>query len=186
MRRSNSSSAQCATSPTIRKPPSFFGVRARIAALVAVSDVRSGLLGSLGLRSDLAGHSRLVLQMLEAAALIAKAVALAGPVAQVVELRPPRIAVAHHFDLREARRMHGEDSLDAFVGDNAPHGDHLVDPSTFAPNEHALIHLNALLVAFDDPHVYVDGVADAQLRNVGFDLLGEGFFNKFLLVHVST
>jgi hypothetical protein len=51
----------------------------------------------------------------------------------------------------------------------------LVDPAPLAHDDRAGEYLDALLVAFDDPGVYVDGVAHLELR--GF-LLQMRLFNE--------
>jgi len=98
------------------------------------------------------------------------------------------VASADDFDLRDAGRVERKDALDAFVRDDAPDGDHLVDAATLLSDEDALIDLDALLVAFDDAHVHVDRVADGEVGNLSFglELIGDDGFEGLLLVHGSV
>ena len=108
--------------------------------------------------------------VLQAAALIAQTTALAEAVAEVEELRATSIATAENFDLRQAWRVDWERTLDAFVGDDAAHGDHFMHATSGARQKHALEDLDALLVTFDDLVVDVDRVADGELRQVSLVL----------------
>src|SRR5262245_63470737 len=87
---------------------------------------------------------------------------LAGPLAQVIQLRPPHAPVALHDDVGDAGRFDGERSLDALALNDAAHDEHPLQTAAFDCDDDAREQLDALLVAFLDQVVNVDGVNDAK------------------------
>src|SRR5690348_14108922 len=83
---------------------------------------------------------------------------LPDAIAQVVELRPADVAPGEDLDLVDDRRVHREGALDADPVGELADGEGLVDPTTLATDDHALEHLDALLVALDHAHVDLEGV----------------------------
>src|SRR5437588_6103953 len=77
------------------------------------------------------------------ARLLAHAGRLADLVAQVVELRPADVADARHVDLLDARRVHGERSLDEHLVEGLlAHGEGLADALALPLDADALEHLD--------------------------------------------
>src|SRR5690606_34723123 len=96
---------------------------------------------------------------------------LADAIAEVVELRAAHVAAASDLDVLHAGAVHGEDPLDALAGDDAPNGDRLAEAAALVGDHGAREDLDALLVAFLDEVVDVDGVAHVQHRQVLFAAL---------------
>ena len=59
-------------------------------------------------------------------------------------------------------RVHREGALDADAVGELAHGEGLVDPAVLAADDHALEHLDALLVALDHADVDLQRVARAR------------------------
>lgn len=104
--------------------------------------------------------------MLHAAAAVAQAAGAADALTQEVQLGPAGVGPADDLVLGDPRRVDREHTLHALVVDDPPHADHLVRAATLAADEHALEHLDALLVALDDAAVDIDGVAHIHARDV--------------------
>jgi hypothetical protein len=96
---------------------------------------------------------------------------LAGPVAQVIELGPPFFAAADRLDVDDVRRMQREDALDALIVDDPADGEGRVDAPAFARDDRAGEYLRPLFVAFFDPAVDIDDVADLEMRDTGLETL---------------
>jgi hypothetical protein len=62
--------------------------------------------------------------------------------------------------------MDREDSLDAFVVNDAANGESLIDAGALFHDDGASEDLDAFLIAFDDSRVYVYGIADRKLRDI--------------------
>src|SRR5678815_1742860 len=84
---------------------------------------------------------------------------------QVVELGTTNTTLAQHFDLGDVRRMQREHALDTDAGADLANGERLTDAFSVLLDDGALERLFALLVAFDNPHHDLDGVA--HLKVVG-------------------
>ena len=90
---------------------------------------------------------------------------LAGPAAQVVQLRAPHAAAAHHLDLGDLRAVEREDALDALAVADLAYGEGAVDAAVRARDAHALERLDALAGALDHLDADADGVAGRELRD---------------------
>jgi hypothetical protein len=134
--------------------------------------------GVLGpeLRSDgLACRSRL----LAVDAALAQRGGLADSLAQEVELGAAGLAVAHDFDLLDARAVHLEGALDADAAGDAADRDGSLDATTAEAHDGAFEDLDALARAFDDSGRNLDRVTRRELGDVGPDL-----FLGYLFEHV--
>jgi len=103
---------------------------------------------------------------------------LADAIAQVVELGATDPGAALHVHLRDEWRMQRINALDAFIIHDAADGKRLVDSAALAHDDGAGKHLDALLVAFNDARVNIDGIADVELRNILLEMRClDGFHN---------
>src|SRR3954447_14965533 len=84
---------------------------------------------------------------------------LADAIAQVVQLRPAHGTAGDRLDASQHRRMHRERALDADAVADLAHGERLAHAGALTPDDDALEHLHALLVAFDDADVDLQRVA---------------------------
>jgi len=91
---------------------------------------------------------------------------LAGPLPEEIELGPAFLAAADRLNVQDVRRMQWENSLYAFVIDDSPDGEALVNAPSFPADDRPGKDLRALLVAFFDPAVNVHHVADLEMRNI--------------------
>src|SRR5262245_60852165 len=69
---------------------------------------------------------------------LAQARRLANPLAEVVELRPPRVAGAFHLDLGDLRRVERKDALDPFALNDAANRKRLASPVALSGDDHAV------------------------------------------------
>ena len=71
--------------------------------------------------------------------------------------------------------MQREHTFHTFIGHDASDRDHSIDPTAADCDQYALIRLDALFVAFDDTHVYVQRVAAREVRGffAGAKLIGD-------------
>src|ERR1035437_1183901 len=90
---------------------------------------------------------------------------LARDIAQVEQLRAPHAAATHHGDLREHRRVDGEDALHADAGGDLAHREALGNARPAPRDAHALERLETLFVTLLDAHVDAQRVAGADGRN---------------------
>src|SRR5581483_6689352 len=113
---------------------------------------------------------------------LAEADGFADTVAEVVELGAARNAAPLDLDLRDFRRVQRELPLDALAGDDAADGEHLAAAAARAGDDGAGEDLNALILAFEDASVHIDGVANGKLWHFGLEAR---FFDEFqnLLAH---
>src|SRR5207249_7662805 len=94
--------------------------------------------------------------------LLANARGLSRPVAEVVELGAAHVAFALDLDRGEQRRIGLESTLDAFAARNLAHDERRVEPAIALRDDHALVGLHALALAFDDAHVDDDGISRSK------------------------
>lgn len=104
--------------------------------------------------------------------------ALAAEAAQVEEFGAAHVAVLDHLDLVDVRGVEGERAFHAHAVADLAHSETGADACTAAADAHALELLDALLVAFDDFNVNVDGVARPEFRIVGAHKFGFDEFNQ--------
>ena len=90
---------------------------------------------------------------------------LADAVAEVVELGPAHVAAADDLDLGDDRGVDREGALDADAVADLAHGEGLAHTGALAADDDALEDLHALLVALDHPHVDLQRVAGAEVRD---------------------
>src|SRR5439155_1340946 len=96
---------------------------------------------------------------------------LAGEPTQEVELGAPNATLAHQLDLRDRRRVQGEDALHADARRDLANRERRVDPGTAAADADALERLQSLLVTLAYPYHHPDGVARIERRDVGLEPL---------------
>src|ERR1035437_9968912 len=96
---------------------------------------------------------------------------LADALAQEVELGAAGLAVAHDFDLLDARAVHLEGALDADAAGDPPDGDRAGDAATAKPHDGAFEDLDALAVSFHDAGRHLNSVSRAEFRKVGPELV---------------
>ena len=99
----------------------------------------------------------------KSSALFAESCGFAHSVAEEVESRTSRMAVAHELDLLDARRVDHERALDADAARDPADGDLLIDAAVAHAEHGALVVLKALPVPFDDPHAHAHGVSGPDL-----------------------
>src|SRR5436309_1394416 len=95
---------------------------------------------------------------------LANARPAANPAAEVVELRPPHIASACHFDPLDLRRMQGERSLHANAKRLLADGERLARARPLSLEDDALEHLRAATRSLDDLEMNLHPVAGLELR----------------------
>jgi hypothetical protein len=91
---------------------------------------------------------------------------LAGPVSQVVELRPPGLAASNRLDIEDIGRMQREDSFDALVTDNSPDCEGFVNAPAFPGDDRAGKYLCSLFVALFDSAVDLDDITYLKVRDL--------------------
>src|SRR5436309_2067865 len=93
--------------------------------------------------------------------------AFAYAFAKVSELRATNRALAFHFDLVHARRMHREHALDTLAVADAADGEHFVQATSAFADHHAGENLDALFVAFDHLRVHAHRVTASMTTIAG-------------------
>src|SRR4029450_11973412 len=91
---------------------------------------------------------------------------LAAAAAEIIELGAAHGAAAHHLDRIDDRRIEREDALDAFAERNLADREVRVHALVGAGDAHALVHLDAAAVAFDDFHADAQRVAGAEFGDI--------------------
>ena len=89
---------------------------------------------------------------------------LAGAFTEIIEFGASCHAASHRFDINDCGGVEREDSLDAFIVDDAADGEGFVDASAFAGDNCAVKDLRPLLVAFFDAAIDVHCVAYFEVR----------------------
>src|ERR1043166_8631869 len=108
--------------------------------------------------------SRLCLLVFGTAATLTELAGLANALAEIVELAAANLAVANHFHLGDARRLHGKSPLHAFIVDNPADGEHRFQAAALSRYHGANEGLDALFGAFNDLHADRHSVADVKLQ----------------------
>ena len=87
---------------------------------------------------------------------------LARAITQIVQLGAPDLARPLDDDVGDPRRLKRELALDTLALDNAAHDEHFAR-SAAGPRDHeAVVDLDSFLVAFENSHVHIDGIADLE------------------------
>lgn len=84
--------------------------------------------------------------------------------AQVVQFGFAYTSATERLDTDDIWAVHGEYTLNTLIAHHASDREHLVDAASFAGNHGTSEYLNAFFVAFDDPAMHVDGVANLEMR----------------------
>jgi len=92
---------------------------------------------------------------------------LAAEVSQVVELRATHVATGDDLDVVDHRAVHRERALDAHLEADLADGEGLAHTVAGAADDDALEDLDAGAVALGDVDVHLDGVAGAEVGDVG-------------------
>jgi len=103
--------------------------------------------------------------------LLCKSYGFAGALSQVVQFCTFCFAAAERPDVEDIGTIQREDALDAFVVDDSANGEHLVYTTAPAGNDGAGEDLHTLLAAFDNSAVYVNCVADFEMRDFVLETL---------------
>jgi len=90
----------------------------------------------------------------------------AQALAKISEFRAADGAFALDFHFVHARRVDGENPLDAFAVADAADGEGLVQSVPAAADDDARKNLDAFLVAFDNFCVHAHGIADRKISRV--------------------
>ena len=89
---------------------------------------------------------------------------LAGPLAEVVELRASGLAASDRTDVENVGRVQGEDSLYAFAADDSAYGEGFVNSAAPACDDGSGERLGTGLVALGDSAADIDDVAYLKVR----------------------
>ena len=108
---------------------------------------------------------------LQAAEVAGQAGLLAFALAQEEELGATHNAATLDRDIRDARAVQRERTLDTFTSNNAANLDGAADAAAVERDDGAREQLHAFLIAFLDQVVHVDGVADPEVGERGFHVL---------------
>src|SRR5688572_15274586 len=100
---------------------------------------------------------------------------LSGELTQVVELGPADPAPAHDDNIADHRAVHGEYPLDAHSVGDLTNRESLADPAAPTRDAHSFECLDALFVAFLDPHVHSQCIA----RTEGWQIAAQPGFLSF-------
>ncbi len=111
---------------------------------------------------------------------------LASELAQIVQLRAAYLPGAHHIDMIDNRRMHGENALHAVAEAHLANRDGLAHSGILAGNHRALERLQTLLVAFSDSYVNANGVAGPKLGMRRFAAILADKFRDKCVLHISS
>src|ERR1035437_6002243 len=103
---------------------------------------------------------------------------LADALAQEVQLGAAGNAVAHHFDLLDARAIDLEGALDADAAGEAANSDRPLNAARAKAHDRACEDLDAFACSFDDTSRDLDRVARGELGNVGPDLFLADLFEQ--------
>ena len=79
--------------------------------------------------------------------------------------------------------MYRERLFNAYAVRDAADGNRLVNAGVLLGNDNALENLNTLAVAFLNLRVYLNGIADLELRQVALELLLGQYFDQ---IHFSV
>jgi hypothetical protein len=113
-----------------------------------------------------------------------KAGRLAHAIAEIIQLGASDAGVPFDGDFRNFGRMEGKRSFNPFASDDPANREHLAGSASAAGDHHAGKNLNSLFVAFQNPRVNVDGVADVEFQGILakaglFDLLQQPVHDAF-------
>jgi hypothetical protein len=103
----------------------------------------------------------------------------AGAFSQVVKLGAFCLAASQGPDIDYARAMQRENTLDTFIVNDSTHGEHFVYAAAFAGDDYAGEYLDSLFIALFYFTVYIDRVADLEVRQVGFQALAFDGIQQF-------
>ena len=108
---------------------------------------------------------------------------LAYAAAQVVQLGAADFTAAYNLELCYVRGVYRERLLNAYAVRDAADGNRLVNAGVLLGNDDALENLNTLAVALLDLRVYLNGIADLELRQIALELLLGQYFDQ---IHLSV
>src|SRR3546814_1661698 len=103
---------------------------------------------------------------------------LAFQATQVIQLAGADRATALDLDRIDGGAVRLEDALDAIAVRDLAHGEGGVEAGVLLADDHALVGLDALAVAFLDLDVDDDGVAGAEYRQLALRLFGFEFLQQ--------
>ena len=96
---------------------------------------------------------------------------LALQAAQIIKLCPTDMAAADDLDGIHARRMHRERAFNTDTIGDAANGKGFTAGAVALCDHHTLERLKTFAAAFDDLDEHTNGVANAEVRQIGTELL---------------
>ena len=87
---------------------------------------------------------------------------------QIIQLCTPCSATANRLYIHDIRAMQRKDSFHTFAAYHTPHREGFVDSAASAGDYCSGEYLDTLLIAFPDPAVHVNGIADFEVRYIVF------------------
>src|SRR6266702_2437364 len=167
--RSPSFSRSSSSTSTAMRPDFSSAMISWIELRLMVSSVRARILRLSNKKGALAplAFRRAVRLLLAALVMafdfLADARALAGELAHIVELGAAHVAFPLQLDRIDRRGKGLEGALDALPRGHFAHGERGIDPAVLLGDDHALVGLHALALAFDDADVDDHRVARREL-----------------------
>ena len=95
---------------------------------------------------------------------------LADPVAEVVELGPPDLALPDNLDPVDPRAVQGEDPLDTDAVADLPDDEGAADADVVLRDDDAFVDLDPLCGTLDDLEIDLDGISDGEALRILLDL----------------
>jgi hypothetical protein len=102
---------------------------------------------------------------------LAKPYGLAAAFTKVKQLSAADFTASNRYNIDYVGRMKRENTLDSLVGDKPPYGECLIDTATLAGNHDTAEYLNTGFVAFLDPAMHFDIVANLKVRHLRLQAL---------------
>ena len=91
---------------------------------------------------------------------------LTAQVTQVVQLCTANVTASQNLDVVDVRGVNREGTLHTDAERHLANGKGLTDTGALATDNNAPEHLNTGLLALNDLHVDINGIAGAKLRNI--------------------
>ena len=93
---------------------------------------------------------------------------LTAEVAQVVQLGTTNLTTTHYGDGIHTRGVQRESTLNTYAVRVTTDGEGLTDGTVATSDDHAFKSLQTLTGTFDNLHLYANGVANLERRNISF------------------
>jgi hypothetical protein len=92
-------------------------------------------------------------------------------IAKEVQFRTSGLAASYRDNINYVRRMQWEDTLNTFAANYAANCERFVDSTAATADYGPAEYLNTCFFTFFDPAVYLDGIANLEIRNLIFEVL---------------